>query len=92
MYEGYYLPKGTIVFANTWSINRDEEEYEAGDEFIPERFLQNKFGSRRKDAGTIGIEGRLTPLVQEGGFALVNIWQRTRWYVALPRSFLGITD
>jgi cytochrome P450 len=44
-YEGYYLPRGTIVFANAWSIHREKEEYSAGDSFTPERFLGNKFGS-----------------------------------------------
>lgn len=45
-YEGYFLPKGTIVFANTWSIHQDISEYDRPEEFIPERFLDNKFGSK----------------------------------------------
>jgi cytochrome P450 len=45
-YEGYYLPKGTIVFANAWSIHREREEYSAGDDFRPERFLNNPFGTQ----------------------------------------------
>lgn len=44
-YRGYFLPKGTIVFANTWSIHMDETEYDQPEAFIPERFLCNKFGS-----------------------------------------------
>ncbi|CAI7579982.1 unnamed protein product [Penicillium pancosmium] len=44
-YEGYYLPKGTLVFANAWSVHREKEVYDEGDSFIPERFLNNKFGS-----------------------------------------------
>ena len=43
-YEGYFLPKGTILFANTWAIHMDESEYEEPDKFIPERFIGNKFG------------------------------------------------
>ena len=46
-YQGYHLPKGTMVFANTWSIHREEGEYTDPDSFIPERFLGNKFGSQR---------------------------------------------
>ncbi len=38
-YEGYFLPKGTIVFANTWSVHQDESEYDRPEEFRPERFL-----------------------------------------------------
>lgn len=48
-YEGYYLPKGTIVFANAWSVHREKEVYDAGDSFIPERFLNNKFGSHDEE-------------------------------------------
>ncbi|KAJ6024488.1 hypothetical protein N7540_005285, partial [Penicillium herquei] len=48
-YEGYYLPKGTIVFANAWSIHREKEVYDKGDSFIPERFLKNKFGSLKDE-------------------------------------------
>jgi cytochrome P450 len=37
------LPKGTILFANTWSIHRTGE-YANPDEFIPERFLDSEYG------------------------------------------------
>lgn len=45
-YEGYFLPKGTILFANTWAIHMDETEYDEPDKFIPERFVDNEFGSK----------------------------------------------
>jgi cytochrome P450 len=45
VYDGYHLPKGTIVFANTWSIHQDPAEYDRPTEFIPERYLSNKFGT-----------------------------------------------
>lgn len=44
--DGYVLPKGTILFANAWAIHRDENEYDSPEDFIPERFLNNKFGTR----------------------------------------------
>ena len=47
-YEGYHLPRGTIVFANAWSIHR-EQEYNSADDFLPERFLGNKFGSQANE-------------------------------------------
>jgi hypothetical protein len=42
-YGDYVLPKGTILFANTWSIHRTCE-YATPDEFMPERFLNNEYG------------------------------------------------
>jgi hypothetical protein len=45
-YQGYFLPKGTIFFANTWAIHRDESEYNQPEEFMPDRFLNNQFGTR----------------------------------------------
>ncbi|KAJ3886755.1 cytochrome P450 [Lentinula edodes] len=40
-YEGYFIPKGTVVFPNVWSINRDQETYGPdADQFSPERFIQ----------------------------------------------------
>lgn len=45
-YEGYFLPKGTIFFANTWAIHNDETEYERPGDFVPDRFLGNEYGTR----------------------------------------------
>ncbi|KAL4267508.1 cytochrome P450 family protein [Pleurotus pulmonarius] len=40
-YNGYYLPKGATVFANTWALLHDEEYYPDPDRFNPDRFLKN---------------------------------------------------
>ncbi|KAL4259437.1 cytochrome P450 family protein [Pleurotus pulmonarius] len=40
-YEGYYMPKGSIVFVNVWALLRDEERYPNPDTFRPERFLKD---------------------------------------------------
>lgn len=36
---GYDIPKGTLVFINTWSMGRDPKLWDSPDEFNPERFL-----------------------------------------------------
>ncbi|OQU95238.1 hypothetical protein CLAIMM_01474 [Cladophialophora immunda] len=59
-YDNYFLPKGTIVFANTWSIHHDETEYEKPAEFIPERWLNNKFGTRASNDIVDGDNRRTT--------------------------------
>ncbi|KAF8158874.1 cytochrome P450 [Mycena galopus ATCC 62051] len=39
IYEGYFIPKGTMVFANIWAMVHDESIYPHPDKFNPERFL-----------------------------------------------------
>ena len=43
-YESYFFTQGTLLFANAWAIHRDDAEYADPEEFILERFLNNKFG------------------------------------------------
>jgi len=38
-YDGYYIPKGTIVFGNTWAILRNPDHYPKPEEFLPDRYL-----------------------------------------------------
>ncbi|OAP60131.1 hypothetical protein AYL99_05133 [Fonsecaea erecta] len=59
-YDKYFLPKGTIVFANSWSIHHDETEYDKPAEFIPERWLNNKFGTRVNNDTESGDNRRTT--------------------------------
>ncbi|KAI9057429.1 CyP450 monooxygenase [Trametes sanguinea] len=55
-YNGYLIPKGTVIVTNTWGISRDPGEYPDPEEFRPERFLDPKtrdpmafvFGSGRR--------------------------------------------
>ena len=56
-YGDHVIPKDTVVFANTWAIEHDESEYENPDAFIPERFLNNKYGARYP-GDEVGNEGR----------------------------------
>ncbi|KAH7922734.1 cytochrome P450 [Leucogyrophana mollusca] len=38
-YDGYFIPAGTIVIGNTWTILHDERNYLQPMRFLPERFL-----------------------------------------------------
>lgn len=40
-YMGFHIPNGTIVTANHWSLDMDEELFPAPDLFKPERWLDN---------------------------------------------------
>ncbi|KAI0042144.1 cytochrome P450 [Auriscalpium vulgare] len=39
IFEGYFIPKGTLVIANAWSILHDPAVYPDPETFNPERFL-----------------------------------------------------
>ncbi|KAE9389979.1 cytochrome P450 [Gymnopus androsaceus JB14] len=38
-YNEYFIPKGTVVIANAWALNRDPRFFPDYDEFRPEHFL-----------------------------------------------------
>ncbi len=38
-YNGYFIPKGSLIITNVWAMNRDPEIFPDYDEFRPERFL-----------------------------------------------------
>ncbi|KAL4249132.1 cytochrome P450 family protein [Abortiporus biennis] len=40
-YEGYVLPKGTIIIPNAWSMLNDPEDYPEPEVFNPDRFLKD---------------------------------------------------
>ncbi|KAF5310105.1 hypothetical protein D9619_010517 [Psilocybe cf. subviscida] len=40
VYNGMFIPKGSLVFGNIWAMMRDENVYENPEPFIPERFLE----------------------------------------------------
>ncbi|KAH7929834.1 cytochrome P450 [Leucogyrophana mollusca] len=37
VYEGHFIPKGSLVIANVWAMGRDEGRYTDVDDFVPER-------------------------------------------------------
>lgn len=48
-FRGYSVPKGTLLIPNIWAANRDPAVWERGDQFIPERFIDQNTGMLRKD-------------------------------------------
>ncbi|KAF9525600.1 cytochrome P450 [Crepidotus variabilis] len=45
-YNGYVIPKGSTIFINVWGISHDPELYDRPEDFWPDRFLKNEFGTR----------------------------------------------
>lgn len=50
LYDGYFIPKGTMIIANVWAIMHDPEKFDNPMQFDPERYL---------------INGRLSPEVDD---------------------------
>lgn len=42
--DEHFLPKGTMVVYNSYQINRDPAAYDSPDQFIPERWMDNRQG------------------------------------------------
>ncbi|RPD62685.1 cytochrome P450 [Lentinus tigrinus ALCF2SS1-7] len=40
VYDGYFIPSGTILIPNTWACLHDPEAYPDPERFMPERFLK----------------------------------------------------
>ncbi|PAV17646.1 cytochrome P450 [Pyrrhoderma noxium] len=38
-YKGFYIPKGSVVYANIYAISKDSDIFPEPDSFIPERFI-----------------------------------------------------
>ena len=96
MYEGYLIPKGTMMFANTWAIHRDELEYYNPEEFIPERYMSKKFSVRnvveegsdnnRRITYGFGAGRRVCPGQRLAEYSLVDPHCRFFWQVWLTMS------
>ncbi|KAI0371168.1 cytochrome P450 [Pilatotrama ljubarskyi] len=75
IYNGYYLPKGSLIVANTWAMLHDEEAYTEPSRFNPDRFLKpdgtTDLAVRDPSSAAFGFGRRICP----GRFmALDSIW------------------
>lgn len=58
-FEGYYIPKGTAIWANTFAMSQDPKVYPQPETFRPERFLtaEGQF-TRRNELPVFGYGRR----------------------------------
>ena len=49
IYNGYYIPKGSIVVGNAWGLLHDPTVYPEPEKFIPERYLTEDGKKLRED-------------------------------------------
>ncbi|KAH9920814.1 cytochrome P450 [Amylocystis lapponica] len=66
VYEGYFLPKGSLVIANIWTFLHDPEQYADPLEFKPERFLPSNGKEAERDPREVvfGFGRRICPGIQ----------------------------
>ncbi|KAF8869400.1 cytochrome P450 [Infundibulicybe gibba] len=50
IYKGFFIPKGSIVFANIWAMNHNENFYKDSDVFRPERYFDDQGELNNDDA------------------------------------------
>lgn len=61
IYEGMFIPRGTVVMGNTWALMHDEEVYPNAMTFDPERWL---------------LEGKINESVQDPRIAIYGYGRR----------------
>ncbi|KAK9792845.1 putative Cytochrome P450 [Seiridium cardinale] len=44
--DGYFIPKGTVVLGNAWAVQHDPEMYDSPEDFNPDRFIRNHYGTK----------------------------------------------
>lgn len=61
VFQGYTIPKGTLIVPNLWSVHRDPSVWENPDEFNPYRFLDENRQTLKREAfipfgiGNLGV-------------------------------------
>uniref|UniRef100_A0A0E0K1E2 Cytochrome P450 n=1 Tax=Oryza punctata TaxID=4537 RepID=A0A0E0K1E2_ORYPU len=85
---GYAVPRGATVIFNAWAIMRDAAAWERPDEFVPERFMEERtppldfrgkeheympFGSGRRLCPGLPLAERVVP------FALASLLRAFEW-------------
>lgn len=76
VYDGYFIPKGSIILANAWAMLRNEDEYGPDpDAFNPERFLndgQLNMDIRDPSNMAFGFGRRYVCAAKPGRYCFVN--------------------
>ncbi|CAL1715497.1 unnamed protein product [Somion occarium] len=76
VYNGYYLPKGSIIVGNSWAVLHDDIAYPDPSTFNPDRFIK---------------DGRLNPDVQDPAVAAFGFGRRICPGKNLAKDSLWIT-
>ncbi|KAF8917170.1 putative CyP450 monooxygenase [Mucidula mucida] len=61
VYDGYFVPAGSIIMPNVWAIMQDEGVYKAPETFNPDRFLGDNPEPSPTTSGAFGFGRRICP-------------------------------
>ncbi|KAG2225134.1 hypothetical protein INT45_011817, partial [Circinella minor] len=81
-YQGYLIPKGTVILPNTYTLCRSAEFYDKPEEFIPDRYINDlspysvsvNANIEIRDQYTFGWGRRMCPGVHLVDVEFFNIW------------------
>jgi len=83
VYNGYFIPKGSTVLANHWSIHMDPDVYPNPEAFDPDRFMKNGklVGTKYSNTGhhAFGFGRRICPGSHIADRSLFIVFTRIMW-------------
>ncbi|KAJ6498713.1 putative cytochrome P450 phenylacetate 2-hydroxylase [Mycena vulgaris] len=53
--DGVFIPKGVLVVYNSYQINRDPQRYDFPEEFVPERWIDGRYGRTDIKQPKVGV-------------------------------------
>ncbi|KAF8880396.1 cytochrome P450 [Infundibulicybe gibba] len=72
IYKGFFIPKGSLVFANIWAMTQNADTYKNPDVFHPERYLDDQ--GRLNDDDTVLAFGFGRRVCVGRHFARATVW------------------
>ncbi|KAK4047662.1 hypothetical protein OIO90_006091 [Microbotryomycetes sp. JL221] len=79
VFEGYFIPKGTTVLANHWSIHLDPELYPEPTKFNPDRFIDSNGQLNDLKHFAFGFGRRICPGMHIAERSLFIVFSRLMW-------------
>ncbi|RDB27726.1 3-hydroxyphenylacetate 6-hydroxylase [Hypsizygus marmoreus] len=61
IWQGHYIPEGTMVWANTYAMNRDDSRFALPEKFMPERYMSGPEAERSMPHYGFGVGRRMCP-------------------------------
>ncbi|KAI9246470.1 cytochrome P450 [Phascolomyces articulosus] len=82
VYQGYFIPKGTVISPNTYTLCQDPAFYDRPDEFVPDRYIDDlstfsvlvNANIEKRDLYTFGWGRRMCPGYHLVEVEFFNIW------------------